>query len=375
MIKKLFIENFILIDNLEINFDKGLTVLIGETGAGKSLIISSIESLLGGKTNYDCIGNYKDYSYIEGVFLLNDNAKRFLKENDFDEFDNEVIISKTIRKSSSKYRINGILVNNNLVKKLSENIIDIIGQHENQYLFKSEKHIHFLDSLGDEEHKILLEELKSLYNKIISLKKEHDFLCKEILENKRLLDFYKFQLNEIVEANLKLNEDLELKEEREILVNSQEIITILSKAYNNIYSSNEYSIIDSLSKLTKEIYSISKFSSDIEKICIELDNITDNLKEISRSIRFKLESIETNPNRLIEVEDRLNIINNLKKKYGNTIEEILNFSVDLKNKLLLIESSDEKIDNLYKEITNLENEYALLAKKLSKNRKNIAKKA
>jgi len=375
MIKNLFIENFILIDKLEINFEKGLTVLTGETGAGKSLIISSIESLLGNnKNNSKCIGNYKDYSYIEATFSLNYECRKILEENNFSEFDNYITISKIIKKSFSKYRINGILVTNNLVKQIGETLVDIIGQHDNQHLFKSNKHIYFLDSLGDKHHKSLLFKIKEVYQKTVSLKNLYQKLNKDFLESRRQLDFYKFQLNEIKEANLKVNEDIELKEERDLLLNSQEIINTLNKAYNILYSSNEYSLIDNLSNVLKELYNISKFSSDIEDACINMENILSSLKEISRTLRFKAENIDTNPYRLNQLEERLNTINNLKKKYGNSIEEIINFSIELENKLNSIENGEENLEEILKQILELEKEYIYLSEKISLNRKIIASK-
>ncbi|MFN8575615.1 MAG: DNA repair protein RecN [Candidatus Sericytochromatia bacterium] len=374
MLSHLLIENFVLLEKLELNFLKGLTVLTGETGAGKSLIVDAIEGIIGGRLSPDQIKTGSKSSYLEGTFKLTPIIREILLENGFDELEDTITLSRTIQRSGNKCRINGQLVTQNFLKQIGEYLIDTIGQNENQYLFKVERHKQIIDSIGDEKHKKSLEKVKDLYLKLNIYKKEYDILKRNSQENQRQIDFYKFQLNEIEETGLKLGEEEELKREREILVHAEDLSKDLTQAYHELYSNEEgVSVRDMLNSVSRLVSDCSRYDNELEEISNELEGISIQIEEISRTLRNHTDKIESDPFRLSEIEERLNIIIKMKNKYGQTVEEVLSYLDELKSKVLLVENSEERLTELEKNINVLEKEYKEQAEKLSQSRKDISK--
>ncbi len=374
MLQHLLIENFVLLEKLELDFEKKLCVITGETGAGKSLIVDAIEGIVGGRLSPEQIKTGCKSAYLEATFTITPEVRNILQENGFDELDNTVTLSRNIQRSGNKCRINGELVTQNFLKQVGEYLIDTIGQNENQFLFKVERHRFILDSLGSEIHKNLIEKIKEISVELNSVKKEHQSLKKESQENKRQIDFYKFQLNEIEEANLKPGEEEELKKEREILLHSEELTDNLNQAYHQLYSGDDVpSICDRLNSVSRLISDSSKFNPELENINNELEGISIQLNDISRTIRHFSENIESDPEHLEELESRLDLILKMKNKYGLFIDEILIFRDQLREKVLLVESSDDRISELEKKISLLEIDYIENARLLTESRLNIAK--
>lgn len=375
MLSHLLIENFVLLERLELDFSKGLTVLTGETGAGKSLIVDAIEGIIGGRLSPDQIKTGCKSSYLEAVFKTTPIIKEILMENGFDEIEDYITLSRTIQRSGNKCRINGQLVTQNFLKQIGEYLIDTIGQNENQYLFRVDRHKQIIDSIGDENHKKLLEKVKDLYLKLNIYKKEYDNLKRTSLENTRQIDFYKFQLNEIEESDLKIGEEEELKKEREILVHAEDLNKNLNQAYHELYSNDEgQSIRDMLNSVSRLISDSARYNSDLESISEELESISVQVEEAARNIRYQSDNIESDPFRLSEVEDRLNIIIKMKNKYGQSVEDVLSFLEELRSKVLLVENSEERLSELEKNISILEKEYREQAQKLSESRIKISSK-
>jgi DNA repair protein RecN (Recombination protein N) len=375
MLSHLLIENFVLLERLELDFSKGLTVLTGETGAGKSLIVDAIEGIIGGRLSPDQIKTGSKSSYLEAVFKITPIIKEILTENGFDELEETITLSRTIQRSGNKCRINGQLVTQNFLKQIGEYLIDTIGQNENQYLFKVERHKQIIDSIGDEKHKKLLEKVKDSYLKLNIYKKEYENLKRNSQENQRQIDFYKFQLKEIEEADLKIDEEEELKKEREILVHAEDLNKNLNQAYHELYSSEEgQSVRDMINSVSRLISDCARYDSELDDINNEIENISIQIEEISRTIRQRSDNIESDPFRLSEIEERLNIIIKMKNKYGQTVEEILSYLEELRNKVLLVENSEERLSELEKNINIFENEYKEQSEKLSDSRKKISEK-
>lgn len=373
MLSHLIIENFVLLERLELDFSKGLTVLTGETGAGKSLIVDAIEGIIGGRLSPDQIKNGSKSSYLEGVFGLTPPIRELLQENGFDDIEENITLSRTIQRSGNKCRINGQLVTQSFLKQVGEYLIDTIGQNENQFLFKVDRHKQIIDSLGDDIHKNQIEKVKDTYLKLNIAKKEYEQIKKATQENKRQIDFYKFQLKEIEEANLKLGEEDELKKEREILVHAEDLNKNLSQAYHQLYSSEDsLSICDMVNAVARLISDSARFDSDLEPINNEIESVSIQLEELARSIRNHSDKIESDPMRLDQVESRLNTISRIKNKYGQTVEEVLTYLTEVRDKVLLVENSDERLAQLKKNSQILEDEYSGYAQKLSESRKVIS---
>lgn len=375
MLKSLTIENFILFEKISVDFSKTFSVITGETGAGKSIVIDAIEIVTGGKASSDQIKTGEKQSYIEGVFDTNDTIKEILNHNGFDEIEDTIILSRTIQKASSKCRINGQLVSLNVFKEIGENLIDIIGQNDNQSLFRVDKHKKIIDSLGDDEHKKVLDNIKNINSKLTLVKKEYEELRKTTNENKRQLDFFKFQLDEIDDAELILNEDEELKNERELLIHAEDIINNLNKTYYELYDSDdEKSLCDRLNNLSNLLSASAEYDQEINQLYEQFESAIIQIQEIGRAAKNKADSISSNPERLSEVEDRLNIIIKLKSKYGKTIESIIAFSDELRTKVSQAENSEEKLGEIEKEIILLEKKYKEQSFLLTESRTKISKK-
>lgn len=373
MLSHLIIENFVLLERLELDFSKGLTVLTGETGAGKSLIVDAIEGIIGGRLSPDQIRTGSKSAYLEAIFTLTPVIRDILIENGFDELEDTIILSRTIQRSGNKCRINGQLVTQNFLRQIGEYLIDTIGQNENQYLFKVERHKQIIDSIGNEEHKKLLEKTKDLYLKLNIYKKEYEEVKKSSQENKRQIDFYRFQLTEIEESNLKIDEEDELKKEREILAHAEDLNKNLNQAYHQLYSSEDNtSICDMVNSVSRMISDSARYDTDLESVNTELENISIQLEEIARTIRNHSDNIEADPFRLSEVEERLNIILKMKNKYGQTVEEVLVYLDELRGKVSLVENSEERLSELEKNISILQKQYKEQSEKLSQSRQNIA---
>lgn len=373
MLKQLIVENFVLLDKLELDFCSGYSVITGETGAGKSLIADAIQGVTGGKLSPDQIKMNCKSAYIEASFTINENIKKILESNGFDELEDTIILSRTIQRSGTKCRINGELISLNLLKQIGENLIDIIGQHDNQYLFKTDRHRIILDSMGNIEHKDLLDKVSSTSKKLTLIKNEYETLERNSKENKRQLEFFKFELKEIEESDLKIGEDEELKQEREKLVHAEDLNRTLMESYQELYSGdNIESIRDRLNSVSRNLIDCVRYAPEIESINNQLDEAIVMIEEVSRSIRDISDDIDLNPETLHEVEQRLNLVIKLKNKYGGSIEDILSYQQELYEKVSLTENSEEKLESLQKEISVLEKKYKEFSLALHNSRLKIA---
>lgn len=373
MLLHLIIENFVLLDKMELDFSPDLSVITGETGAGKSMIVDAIEGIVGGRLSPEQIKTNCKSSNLEATFKMNPVIKDLLKENGFDELEDTVTLSRTIQRTGNKCRINGQLVTQNFLRQVGEFLIDIIGQNENQYLFKVERHRQIIDLLGDEQHKKFQEKVKDISLKLNLVIKEYLELEKASKENKRQIDFYKFQLNEIEEANLKPGEDENLINERKILVHAEELTQNLTRAYHELYLGDDLpSICDRLNSVSRLISDSAKYDSSLDNINNELENIRVQLNDFSRVIREHSENVESNPEHLEEIENRLDTIQKMKNKYGPTVEEALKYRDELREKVTLVESSEDRLNGLQKTIESLEAEYRSSSQLLSESRIAIA---
>lgn len=356
MLLQLNIKNFALIEDLSITFDKGFNVFTGETGAGKSILIDAINYVLGSKFNKDLIRTGEDKTYVEAIFTLeNDKTKDCLADMDI-EYDDMVIISReTFQSGKSINKINGktVLVTN--LKTISGTLIDIHGQHENQNLLDSNNHITYLDSYGGREIEKLLFEYRKYYDEMKDFEKKIYLLDGKDGEREKHIDFLKYQIDEINNAHLKLNEEEELEKKYSILSNSEKIDKVLSYSYKLLYSCEEDNIPieDSLSNIVKDLRTIEKHMDNIKSIADNIEECYYSLQQSIDDIRNISDTVYYDENELNYINDRIYLIDNLKKKYGASIEEILKYR--------------ENIENEYSEYINR----AEIIKKLMDNRKKI----
>ena len=361
MISTLHIKNIGIIEDLSIDLNKGLNVLTGETGAGKTLIIDSLQIISGGRFSKEMIRKGETNSFVE-ICLYEPESE--------DAEDGNIIVSREINiNGKNMCKINGRMVTVSELKKFMSNYIEIHGQNDNQNLLDNKQHLSYLDGfIGKkiEKHKKEYERYYEEYNMINHELKEN---LGDEKEKQRKLDLLNYQINEIEEANLKINEDEELEEKRKVIMNSEKINGNLEQASNLI----EENSIDSISMAIRALEKIENIDEKYENVSTNLKSIYYELQEISRDIvGYKNETYFDKEERNY-IEERLDLINNLKRKYGNTIKEILNYKDEIVKEIEHIENLEEYNTKLRKRKEETENEMNKLAEIIHKQREIYAK--
>ena len=370
MLKYLDIRNFVLIDKVKINFENGFNVLTGETGAGKSIIISALELITGEKGSTRMVGLNGDRLTVIGTFFLQSSlniVKNKLKEWNIEITGNELNIKREITKDGkSRSFINNIGVRVAELKELGDLIVDIHGQHEHQSLFNAANHINFYDAYLNIEDK--LQVYRDNYNKLIKLIKQYN----EISQNKNTIlkekSFLEYAIEEIEKANLKYNEDEEIKNDIAMMSNAENIASALSVINKDIFGSESGAYL----KLTRSIntlQSISQYDDRLSDLASQIETISLNLEDIKTVFSEIRAKAKFDPEELQALNERLFFINTLKKKYGNNIKEIINYAKEAKEKLESLNFSEEDILKLKEEIENIRAKTSILAKEISDIRK------
>lgn len=377
MILELYMKNCALIEELRLDIDKNLNILTGETGSGKSIIIGALGLCLGGKYDRSFLRKGTEKGLVEALFDVNNQKlKEKLLENGIDiEEDNQIIISKEIfNDGKSISRINGRNVKVSFLKEISNYLIDIHGQHQNQVLFDKDTHIDFLDLFGEE----LLYESKSDYEKTYieynEVKKALNVLTenKDDMQIQREIDLIKFQINEIESANLNENEYEDLLKQRDVYRNGEKIFTNLNNAYLNLYDGSINSV-DLISKSLGDLGAIAQYDEKLNDYNDTIERIMYELQDISRDIRSYKENIDFSPYELEQIEHRVDEINTLRRKYGDTIEEILVYKDKINERLEEILNRDEKVEELKLKLKKVEDVLEIKAEKLTQKRKEVAR--
>ena len=361
MVSTLHIKNIGIIEDLEINFNEGFNVLTGETGAGKTLIIGALGIIAGGRFSKEMIRNGEKYSFIEASIFCPDNTMAI---------DGNIIVSREIYSTGrNSCKINGRLVTVNELKEFMSNILNIHGQQDNQNLLNPSKHITYLDDfIGNKMHeiKIKYEEMYKKYNEInLKLSKNYG----DDKEKERRLDLLNYQLEEIVNAKLKVGEDIKLQEEHNIMKNSEKLQENLEAVDQNL--SNE--TIEAISNSIKCLEKICGCGEVYEQKLSELKSIYYEVQELSRDISGMKEDIFFDEQERDDVERRLDEIFGLKRKYGNSIEEILQYKEKLEEEISQIENLDEINNKLKKEKELIKEEMLELCNNMHLIRKEFAK--
>lgn len=363
MLIQLNIKNFALIQEMTINFSEGFNILSGETGAGKSILIDAIDYVLGGKFSKNLIRTGEDRTYVEALFTLeNDGIKSALKELDI-EYDDIVIISRETHQSGKNLiKVNGKSLITSQLKKVRSRILDIHGQHQNQELLQRSSHIIYLDEfIGNdvikplEKFTRLREELSDIKDKIKRISGNQD--------RDKLLDYLKFQIEDIEKAKLKENEEENLKEEYNILANAEKINSSLVTSYALLNNNGELSVIDSLSKVIQELSNVERHFEKIKKNKESIEEAFYILEESSREIRDMAEEVVYDNEALEKINGRIYEINQYKKKYGATIKDILEYNEKIKKEYDEIINSEKIIEELHtkeKEVLNKMEEVSLI---------------
>ena len=351
MISALHIKNIGIIDDLSIDLNEGLNILTGETGAGKTLIIDSLQIISGGRFSKDIIRKGENFSYVE--------ISMYLPEKE----ESDVVISREIYSNGrNTCKINGRLVSVSELKNFMKEIIDIHGQNENQSLLDSNMHIKYLDEFAYEKTYKLKQEYRELYEKYINIKQEINKNYGDDKEKQRELDLLKYQKDEIEEAKLKINEEQELEEIRCKMLNSEKIANNLNEASLQINDN----AIDGISLAVRALEKIENIDSKYGKSLNSLKSIYYDIQELSRDLEGYKEDTYFDEEERNRIEERLDIIYKLKRKYGNSIEEILKYNKEINERIEKIENSEEYVNKLKVELKEVRTTMEKKAKEMNK---------
>lgn len=357
MLLQLNIKNFALIEELSIDFENGFNVLSGETGAGKSILIDAINFVLGGKFNKNLIRVGEEKTVVEAIFTIeNERIKSTLNMLEVDYDDVLVLTRESFNTGKTIAKANGKTLILSKIKLISESILDIHGQHENQNLLDNSNHIVYVDAFESENITILLDEYKTLYERLSSIESKIKELKGNNNDREKNMDFIKFQIDEISNINPKIGEDEELQESFSMLSNAEKIEKSLLLSYSMLRNSGEegYSTIDGLSYVIRELRTIENNKSEIKKIVSALESCYYIIEENIDDIRTIKDNIYYDEKELEFVNGRMYQLGIAKKKYGETIEEILNYKKDLEVRFDELSNFGEIIEKLEKEKTELE---------------------
>jgi len=373
MLTSLYIKDFALFDEVSVSFQKGLNIITGETGAGKSLIVDALNVLLGEKADISVLRKNAPKAIVEGVFSLSlPEVADFLNEHDLDVLDHEVRVRREVNASGrSRSFINDTPVAMDILRSFGELLVDIHGQHEHQSLLKNEKHIDYLDAFAGLQSQV--QGIGMCYRKIRSLKKDLQSLVEKGKQLEERRDYLQFQLDEINRINPLPGEDEGLEQEERILANSEKLFGLSSDAYQFLYENepSAYELLTRVEGILSELQQIDKQFEEFAKLSTDAKI---NVDEIAKFLQHYTTHFEFNPERLEEIRNRLGTLARLKKKYGSTIAEILEKKTEIESELRLVDSVDDEIDRLKKSIRVETQRYVELAEGISKERKAAAQR-
>ncbi|WP_315514141.1 DNA repair protein RecN [Leptotrichia wadei] len=372
MLRELRLNNLAIIKNLDLEFNDKFIALTGETGAGKSIILNGISLLIGERSHTDMIRNGAQGLFAEGVFELNENQKKRLDELGFEIEDDELIITRYFdRNAKSKITVNGSRMTLSRLKELMVNIIDLVGQHEHQFLLNSDYHLHLLDRFLDDEGKMLSKKIRESVNKIKKLNLQIGNIEEEKSKIAEKKDILEFQLNEINSLELKENEDNELEEEYKILFNAGKISEKLEET-SQFLKEGEFSILTALGRAKRNLEQLSDLSESYSELYDKIESVLYEVEEISYSVDNFVGDVEIDDKKLEKIVERIDNINKLKLKYGSTITEILEYRDKIEKDLSFVNFESEELENLKKEKSELVGQYFQDSERLSEIREKIA---
>ncbi|MFC0269888.1 DNA repair protein RecN [Metabacillus herbersteinensis] len=375
MLAELSIKNFAIIEALTVSFEKGLTVLTGETGAGKSIIIDAIHLLAGGRGSSEFVRYGEKRAELEGLFLLDDSKHpvyRKCTEFGIDISDGMIVLRRDISMNGKSIcRINGKLVTIAILREVGQSIVDIHGQHDNQELMNEENHITLLDQYGGQKVQAAHHAYKEIYHQYEIKKKKIKQLSENEQEMAHRLDLIQFQLDEIESANLQPKEDEILQEEKNQISNYEKVYEALQNGYNSLHG--EQKGLDWVAHAMNALEDVSQINDTLKGMSEGISNCYYLLEDLSYQLRNELDSLEFDPERLNFIESRLNEMNQLKRKYGHTVEDIITYSAKIEEEIDTIQNRDSHLDKMKSELDSITKDLALEAKNLSSVRKNSSK--
>lgn len=379
MLAEITINNLAIIDELNLKFVPGFNVLTGETGAGKSIILDALGLLLGGRAQSELIRANAEETRVEGIFLLSPAAREMiaspLEENGIELQDDTLILARELHRAGrATGRINGHAVTSTVLQQIGDKLVDIHGQSEHLSLLRPKEHIDLLDRYGNLWEQRA--EVAKLVRQLRKVRQELRDLTKDARETARKIDRLGFVIQEINDAKLKVGQEEELKAERDLLAHAETRATLADEAYHALYGGgeDEKGALDLLNQAMQAVRGLQKYDAEIQPTLDQAESTSALMDDLARTLRGYRDSIEFNPKRLEQIEDRLDLIFRLKRKYGDTIEQVLEFGKTSQQELDAVTHSEERMNELRAQDERLVQEAGALAEKLSQARQSASEK-
>lgn len=354
MLQHLAIENFAIIEKLAVDFESGMTVLTGETGAGKSIIIDAVGLLMGGRGSTDFIRYGADGFSLSGIFYMPElapEARQLLAENDIPFDDDQVLIRREMQMSGkNNIKVNGVPLTVALLKQLGTHIVDIHGQNEHQSLMHTSKHIQLLDQFGGSELQAVKAAYQTAYAVYTAAKQKLLDLSLNEQETAQRIDLLRFQIEEIAASQLVVGEEEDLLEERQQMQNYQKIVDSLGAAHEGL-AQNEVNVVDNLGKIIGELQPISHIDAKFAAYVQEAETAYYSLQELASDISHQLDQLSYDPHRLDFIEERLALFQSLKRKYGTSIAEIIQYAATAETELAQLENKESHLQQLEQQLS------------------------
>ncbi|MBQ2498292.1 MAG: DNA repair protein RecN, partial [Prevotella sp.] len=365
MLKQLYIKNFTLIDELDIDFQSGFSVVTGETGAGKSIILGAIGLLLGNRADAKLLKAGEERCVIEAHFdLRRYELEPFFKENDIDYDANDCIVRREVNASGkSRAFVNDTPVSLTMMRELGEQLVDIHSQHQNLLLSKEDFQRSVVDIIAAD--KAMLDEYRQKFHDFRQAEKDYEIFCEEVAKNQQSADFMRFQLNELLDARLQDDEQEQLEQQRDTMSHAEDIKSVLYEAETTL-SNDENGIVSRTQKIARQMGELARFYPTANDLSERLSTCHIELKDIADEIGKELENIDFDPRQLDSINQRLDLIYSLQKKHqATTMAELIAIRDDLSQKLSHIDNSDEELALLRQKADALQQESQAKAKKLT----------
>ena len=374
MLLNLHVKNFAIIDEIDIDFSEGLNILTGETGAGKSIILGSLNIALGAKADKDLIRTGCEYALVEITFLAKEKEViDKLNEYDIIPEDGEVLIQRKITPTRSVFKVNSENVTAAVIKDIASVLIDVYGQHDYQNLLNQRKHIEILDSYGDDDLNKALSEYKNTYSEYLKLKALTQSPEIDEVKREREISLLEYQIKEIEEASLKIGEEEEIEERLKVLENASKIQNSLNMV-KGIINENEGNVSDMIDVSLREMSQIASFDDNLNSLFEDLNSVSAMISDIERNAGRLLDNYSPDEEELYRTRERFDLINNLERKYGRTIEDVLNYFEEKQKELNELIDYETKREEVLKAFEKIKVDLEKDAAKLTKIRKKTAEK-
>ena len=373
MLLEISIKNFAIIESISLNFEQGMTVLTGETGAGKSIIIDAMNMMLGARATTEVIRHGAPKAEIEGLFSIESN--RALEEI-FDEqgleLSDEIIIRREILQNGrSISRVNGQMVNLSVLRTIGQQLVDIHGQHDQEELMRPHRHIQMLDEFGDASFFELKEAYQTSFDNYRRMRKQVLDIKKNQQEHKARIEMLEFQMAEIESANLKAGEDIFLNQERDKLLNHKHIADTLTNAYSML-DNEEFSSLANVRSAMNDMESLEEFDQEYREISSSLSESYYILEDITKRLESIIDDLDFDGNRLMQVESRLDLIHTITRKYGGSVDDVLEYFAKITDEYNLLTGNNLSSEDMEIELKKLEKNLVDLAGQVAQARHKIA---